>query len=198
VGLPIWLAEAARVPVGLRRRELLELIALVAVLPACKEHHDAPAPAPAPAAPPTALDRAAYRTLGAAVARILPADGDFPGAEETGVITFIDRELAIAPLSRIAPLVIGFAAALDAAAQQRAHVAFAGAQWAVQDAILDDAAHGKLGSQLPEAAVFRILHGLVLEGFLGDPLHGGNTDQRGWKAIGFAAPHLRTPGGSHG
>ncbi len=181
VGLPIWLGD---VPVGIRRRELLELIALVAALPACKQHHDEPSP------PATALDRSAYRTLEAAVARILPAEGDFPGARETNVITFLDRQLAIAPLSRIAPLVIAFAKALDA-------LRFADLPEAQQDALLDAASLGTLGTQLPEAAIFKILHGLVLEGFLGDPVHGGNLEQRGWKAIGFAEPPLRTAGGPH-
>ena len=40
-----------------------------------------------------------------------------------------------------------------------------------------------------------MLHGLVLEGFLSDPHHGGNKDQIAWRAIGFPEPSLRTRGG---
>ena len=43
----------------------------------------------------------------------------------------------------------------------------------------------------PEEAVFRALHTLTLEGYLSDPVHGGNDGETGWKAIGFSAPHLR-------
>src|SRR5687768_17055054 len=104
----------------MRRRELLELIALLAAMPACKGG-DTPAkqgsapPPPQPAAP-RGLDAAASRTLEAATARMLPADGDFPGAREAGVIEFIDRQLAIQPLARLAPAIIAFARALDDAA----------------------------------------------------------------------------------
>src|SRR5438270_3368210 len=122
---PAWLA-VARMPAGLRRREWLELVALVAALPACRgKPHDEPAPAPTAAPvhaapePATALEPPARRTLDAACARILPADGDFPGAREAGAIVFLDRQLAIEPMSRIAPGIVALAHALDDAARAR-------------------------------------------------------------------------------
>ena len=45
---------------------------------------------------------------------------------------------------------------------------------------------------------FEGLHTLVLEGFLSDPVHGGNDGMIGWRAVGFPEPHLRKPGGLHG
>src|ERR1044071_1213493 len=120
--MPRWSDDATRVvrPAGLRRRELLELVALIAALPACKDKTSSPPeePAkPAPEAPAHALDGAAFRALDAATARILPADDGFPGAHDANVMEFIDRQLAIAPLTKIAPAVIAIAHAFDDAAR---------------------------------------------------------------------------------
>jgi gluconate 2-dehydrogenase gamma chain len=195
-------------PRPLSRRELLELIAVIALAPACKsDRKTAPGagsgtttPGSAAAAPaaPTALDAAAYRTLDAAAARILPAGDGLPGAREAKVIDFIDRQLAIAPLAKVAPALIALARALDDAARGRKVGELAELPVADQDALLEAVSRGTLGSPLPERELFRLLHGLVLEGYLADPHHGGNHDQVAWKAIGFAEPTLRVRGGSHG
>jgi gluconate 2-dehydrogenase gamma chain len=197
-----WSDDVARavLPPGLRRREFLDLVALIAALPACKDNRRSePAPSrPAPEPQPArALDAAAYRALEAATARILPADGAFPGAREANVMDFIDRQLAIAPLSKIAPALIAIAHAFDDAARARKAREFAALAAAQQDEVLDALSRGALGTKLPEKELFRVLHGLTLEGFLADPHHGGNKDMVAWKAIGFAEPTLRTPGGNH-
>ena len=197
-----WSDDAARVvlPAGLRRRELLELVALIAALPACKDKtpsQPAEPVKPASPGPAHALDGAAFRALDAATARILPADGAFPGAREANVMEFIDRQLAIAPLTKIAPAVIAIAHAFDDAARARKARDFASLAAAQQDEILDALSRGALGTKLPEKELFRVLHGLTLEGFLADPVHGGNKDMIAWKAIGFPEPPLRTPGGGH-
>src|SRR5262245_26010573 len=177
-----WSDHAARavLPPGLRRRELLELVALIAALPACKRKepaHSEPVGSAATDEPARALPADAYRALDAATARILPGDGTFPGAREAGVMTFIDRQLAIPPISRIAPALIMLARALDDAARARKAGDFSALAPAQQDELLDALARGTLGTKLPERELFRVLHGLVLEGFLADPHHGGNKDQ---------------------
>lgn len=195
-------------PRPLSRRELLELIAVIALSPACKSDRRASpgegsaasgsaAPSATPKRVPTALDANAYRTLDAAAARILPADGTFPGAREAKAIDFIDRQLAIAPLASVAPAMIALARALDDTARTRRAPEFSKLAVADQDAVVEMLATGKLGTKLPERELFRLLHGLVLEGFLCDPHHGGNHDQIAWRAIGFAEPTLRTPGSPH-
>ena len=148
-------------------------------------------------AAPTALDAAAYRTLDAAAATILPSDGTFPGAREAKVIDFIDRQLAIAPLSRIAPAMLALARALDDAARARHAPELARLPPDQQIAVIEALSMGTLGTKLPERELFKLLHGLVLEGFLADPHHGGNHDQIAWRAIGFAEPTLRTIGAPH-
>jgi gluconate 2-dehydrogenase gamma chain len=196
-----------RTPRPLSRRELLELIAVIALSPACKSERK-PAPTagsasstpqtPSPLNAPTALDAAAYRTLEAAAARILPAADGLPGASEAKVIDFIDRQLAIAPLTKVAPAMIALARALDDAARKRKVSELAQLPAPQQDALLEAVSQGTLGSTLPERELFRLLHGLVLEGYLCDPHHGGNRDQIAWKAIGFAEPTLRTRSAPHG
>ena len=205
-----WNDDAARALLrgGLRRRDLLELVALIAAVPACKDKQRSE-PSPTPPTPltspppeqhPHALDGAESRALEAATARILPSDGTFPGAREANVMEFIDRQLAIAPLAKIAPAVIAIAHAFDDAARARKAREFATLAPAQQDEILDALSRGALGTKLPEKELFRVLHGLTLEGFLCDPHHGGNKDMIAWNAIGFPEPSLRTKGsgGTHG
>jgi len=175
----------------LRRRELLELVLLAFALPGCKEkHRDEPA-LPSALTPATALDAAATRTLDAVTARILPGDATIPSARDVGVIAFIDRQLAIPPLSKLAPAMIALARALDEAARARGAAELAKLPVAAQDELVDALAHGKLGTPLPERELFRVLHSFVLEGLLSDPHHGGNLDERGWHALGFPSPSLR-------
>ncbi len=92
---------------------------------------------------------------------------------------------------------IALARSLDDAARKRKARELAQLPVAEQDALLEAVSRGTLGSTLPERELFRLLHGLVLEGYLSDPHHGGNHEQVAWKAIGFAEPTLRTRG-SHG
>ena len=61
-----------------------------------------------------------------------------------------------------------------------------------QDLILDNLARGRIPVRgVPQEALFRGLHSLTLEGFLCDPVHGGNDAEIGWRSIGFPTPHLR-------
>ena len=197
----------------LTRRELLALIETIAVstafagaLGACKRRGDeaAPATAPGPApsnlpAPPPPLDPRAYRALDAATARILPGAADFASAREARVMSFIERQLAIEPFVRLAPGMLALARGLDQQAIGRGAKAFAELDVAAQDAVLDALARGVWpDARMPQRELFRVLHALTLEGFLADPMHGGNHGGAGWKAIDFPEPPLRTPGGAGG
>jgi gluconate 2-dehydrogenase gamma chain len=192
----------------LSRRDMLALIETIAVstaLPACKKRSETSSEPPPPPPPlptttaKTALDATAFRALEAATARILPAGENFAGARDAHVMTFIDRQLAIAPFARLAPAMIALSRALDAQATGRGKPAFAALDVAEQDQVLEALSRGAWqGVQLPQRELFRVLHGLTIEGFLADPVHGGNQDGVGWKAIDFAEPPLRTPGaGGH-
>jgi gluconate 2-dehydrogenase gamma chain len=119
-----------------------------------------------------------FAILDAAACRILPSD-DGPGAREARVGRFIQRQLE-GDLRELRP-------AFDQLALLLERQGFVTATPEQQDAILERVAHAG-GAQ---EALFRGLHSLTLEGFLSDPVHGGNDREVGWKSIGFRAPGLR-------
>jgi gluconate 2-dehydrogenase gamma chain len=149
----------------------------------------------------------------AAVARIIPADELGPGAREAGVADFIDRQLA-GPYGAAETWYMqgpwqagteqqGYQLKLSPAQLYRAtireideHLAKSPAAkpFAQLDArSQDDFLHalekgevkisGDLGKQF-----FEILVVNTVEGFLADPIYGGNRDFIGWKLIGFPGP----------
>jgi gluconate 2-dehydrogenase gamma chain len=147
------------------------------------------------AQPGSATDTSAV--LEAAAARILPSE-DGPGAREAKVGRFIERQLA-GSLSSLRPAFDQLVRLLDLWSSKTFGKPFIALAVQDQDAVLTGLAHGRLPARgLPQEAMFRALHTLTLEGFLSDPVHGGNDGEAGWRSIGFAAPHLRKPGGSHG
>jgi gluconate 2-dehydrogenase gamma chain len=135
--------------------------------------------------------------LEAAAARILPSD-DGPGAREAKVGRFLERQLA-GDLAELQPAFAQLARLIDLWAQKSSGMAFVALPAEAQDRILAQLAGGQIPARgLPQEVLFRALHGLVLEGFLSDPVHGGNDGMIGWGSIGFATPHLRRPGLPHG
>jgi gluconate 2-dehydrogenase gamma chain len=149
----------------------------------------------------------------AAVARIIPNDDLGPGAKEAGVAAFIDHQLA-GPYGRaetwymqgpwregtkeqgyqlkLTPAQLYRAAIGDIEAHVRgAHggKTFAELDAGAQDGVLHALEKGDL--KLPHApsdAFFSMLVDNTVEGFLADPLYGGNRDFIGWKLIGFPGP----------
>src|SRR5215831_14383336 len=186
------------------RRQMLRWSALGAAALSCRSRgKSAPPPTPAPADSHAAaalpaqgklLAAPEWRALEAATARILPSD-DGAGARGAGVIRFIDAELATPALVKLAPVVIQGARLLDQWARERFGRPLADCAAGEQDEVLDALAHGRIPVKaFPQRELFQLLHTLTIEGFVSDPVHGGNAGMIGWRAIGFAEPHLRTPG----
>jgi gluconate 2-dehydrogenase gamma chain len=144
----------------------------------------------------------------AAVARLIPADNEWPGGVEAGVPNYIDKQLAGAwgageRLYRSGPWRPGtpsqgyqlpftpaelFRAALGAIAAELAQAGtpFAEMSTEQQDAYL----HGleKGGRDLrgvPSDIFFSHLLDATIEGFFSDPVYGGNRDMVAWRMIGF-------------
>ena len=167
-----------------------------------------------PAAPGGHFFSAAERDfVDAAIARLIPADDLGPGAKEAGVGDFIDSQLAgpygaartwymQGPWSDGTPEQ-GWQSKLGPAQMYRAAIAateahcagqYGGRRFSQLDAATQDKLlHGleKGDIQLAQAdakAFFELLWQNTQEGFLADPMYGGNRGFAGWKLIGFPGP----------
>ena len=119
-------------------------------------------------------------TLEAATERLVPADRD-PGAKQAGVIDYIENTLAGYEAEH-APLYASGVQDLDRLARERfASDRFISLRPEQQDAII---AH----LEKERSPFFSLLVEHTMQGFYGDPRHGGNRDRVGWKMIGFPGP----------
>ena len=134
------------------------------------------------------------RTLKALTERILPSE-DGPGAREAEVWRGVDGALQHRVYQGMAPLIHQGLEMLDQLAVQAGDAPFADCDPSVQDLVLQHLHQ----SPQPQARFFLdTLIRLCLEAFLGDPRHGGNRDQAGWRFVGLrgedlAARYCREP-----
>jgi gluconate 2-dehydrogenase gamma chain len=148
-------------------------------------------------------------TVMALVDRLIPKDAIGPGGTESGVVTFIDRELAgqfgaAARWYMQGPWTEGTASqgwqlALTPAALYRSSLLaldrwcrgtrgkrFVDIATTEQDDVIGQLEAGKIDLDgVPSAAFFQLLWQNCLEGYLSDPLYGGNRGMAAWKMIGF-------------
>lgn len=149
------------------------------------------------------------RFIEAAVARLIPADENGPGAVEAGVPRFMDRQLAGAwgageRLYRNGPWILGdetqgyqlpftpaelFRTAVRMIRQdlaQRGGRQFEQLAPAEQDDYLKLLEDGKVTlDTIPGKVFFESLLSMTMEGYFSDPVYGGNRDMAAWKMIGF-------------
>lgn len=151
--------------------------------------------------------------LAAALERLIPSDELGPGAVEAGVGEFIDRQLG-GPFGaartwymqgpwregsdeqgyqlRLTPAQLYRVAIRDVDAYCRR--IFGGRAFAQLDAAArDKVLHGLEGGAIelegaPAKTFFELLWQNTQEGFLSDPVYGGNRGFAGWKLIGFPGP----------
>jgi gluconate 2-dehydrogenase gamma chain len=143
----------------------------------------------------------------AAVDRLLPADAHGPGGVAAGVPRFIDSQLAgpwgrgddrytAGPVRQTDNPTLGNQSPQSRAAFYRASIAalrkiekggdFERQPADVQDAFLAELQQGKHDSPgLNGAQFFVALLQDSVQGFMADPLYGGNRDFIGWKLIGY-------------
>ncbi|QTI87269.1 gluconate 2-dehydrogenase subunit 3 family protein [Streptomyces sp. AgN23] len=134
----------------------------------------------------TSLGDEEVRTLLALVDRLIPADGLGPGAIGARVDRYILRALA-GPLTALAPVYETGLRAVAAHARDRFGAGPDTLPPADRDRLVADLESGSV----PGADdFFDVLLGHTLEGFLGDPAHGGNHDFAGWRAVGYPGPRL--------
>jgi len=137
------------------------------------------------------------RTVEAMCEQIIPADHD-PGAAWAGVVRFIDRQLAgflkahrktyrqgIAALDKTSRLLHGAPfAALPA-----------GKQGAILTALEKNKVPGEAWQGASAKAFFDLVVAHTMQGFYGDPRHGGNRDRVSWQMLGVPSTPVR--GRSH-
>jgi len=167
------------------------------------------APAPAPYQP-RFFTEPEWAFINAACDRLVPDDDNGPGAVALQVPAFIDRQMDDAfghaarwymqgPFDENAAPEMGYQsrqtprelyrrgiAAADAECRKRHGQPFAQLQPDRQDALLADMAQSQAGR--PEDRLdrfFAFLWQNVKEGYLADPIHGGNHNMGSWQMLGF-------------
>lgn len=153
------------------------------------------------------------KNLTAIFDRMIPADEYGPSASEEGCIVFIDNELAgdygsgcalylegpLRPeneekimgvpqfLSTPCERYMTGLKAIESWSQKNHHASFYTLNADQIDAFLTEMEAGKinLGTDVNSQALFELMLQNVREGYLSDPVYGGNKTMAGWKMIGF-------------
>jgi gluconate 2-dehydrogenase gamma chain len=134
--------------------------------------------------------------VAAAAARILPSDDAGPGANEAGVVIFIDRQLA-GPWGRDRNRYTQAPFQEDAAAEF-GYQGKAAPRDIYREALKDLKGFDSLApseqdrklAQIESSLFFALLRRNTIEGMFCDPMHGGNADMVGWQMIGFPGPRM--------
>jgi len=122
------------------------------------------------------------RTVDAICARIIPADRD-PGAHAAGVVNYIDIQLAKRFKKHQAAYRKGVAG-VDAVSRARFGKRFAELPPDQQTQALTE-----VGAK--SGAFFNLVLNHAMQGFYGDPRHGGNRNMASWRMLGLPLPPVR-------
>lgn len=158
--------------------------------------------------------------VSAAVDRLIPADEQWGGALAADVPTYIDRQLA-GPYGSGARMYLKGPWDPDATPQQGYQLRHSPADlyrtgidetrnavrqgyanrefWSLadeeKDRVLTALEHGDLElASVPGAVFFETLLANTIEGFLSDPVYGGNKDMIGWRMVGFPGAYAQYAG----
>jgi gluconate 2-dehydrogenase gamma chain len=133
------------------------------------------------------------RTLAAVCDQIIPPD-EAPGAAWAGVVNFIDRQLC-GPYRRLRGSYLNGIAAMNNSSRLLHRCDFADLPKATQMELLNMMENGQAPAEawqkLPSDEFFAMLVEHTMQGFYGDPRHGGNRDRASWKMIGLPYPMIR-------
>jgi len=133
------------------------------------------------------------RSLGALSERLIPADRD-PGAAWAGVVNFLDRQLA-GYYKKFRTTYRQGLAGVDQTSQTLFGREFARLAGAQQDEVLRALENGRppgdAWQRLSSEQFFDLLITHTMQGFYGDPRHGGNRDGVSWRMVGLPYPPIR-------
>jgi gluconate 2-dehydrogenase gamma chain len=122
------------------------------------------------------------RTLSAICDQIIPAD-DFPGASQAGVLIYIDKQLARHYRRHQDAYGDGLAQA-DVMSRRRFGCA-------LPDATSDGQHEIAVWLEQQNRGFFELVRRHTMEGYYGNPRHGGNRDAVSWRMLGLDEPPLR-------
>ena len=131
-------------------------------------------------------------TLGAWVDALIPADQD-PGAWDAGVVNYIDRHL-MRKFRKLQPAYRAALAAVDRMAREAGAKDFSTLAFEERTALLAVLEDGKADpSRFPDGgkAAFNMVLDHTMQGYYGDPRHGGNKDYASWRMIGVPPMPVR-------
>jgi gluconate 2-dehydrogenase gamma chain len=135
--------------------------------------------------------------VAAAASRIFPSDDSGPGANEAGVVIYIDRQLA-GPYGRDRHRYTRAPFAGDGALPEFGYQGQAPPREVYREALkslkdfdrLSPAEQDQKLTQIESSHFFALLRQHTIEGMFCDPIHGGNADMVGWQLIGFPGPRM--------
>jgi gluconate 2-dehydrogenase gamma chain len=125
-------------------------------------------------------------TAGAICDRIVPPDQD-PGALAAGVLNYIDRQLT-GPFRKHRRAYRDGLAAIERGSAAQFGKRFAALTAAQQDGLLTAIDQGAAS---PTKAFFDLIRDHTLQGYYGDPRHGGNRDYASWRMLGIPPAPVR-------
>ena len=133
------------------------------------------------------------RALAAMVDQIIPPDQD-PGASWAGVVNYIDRQLCGPYEDLQARYRLGLAG-VDQTSRALHGKLFADLDSTQQIDLLhqleDGKAPGTIWTQMSSSDFFSMVLDHTMQGFYGDPRHGGNREGVSWKMLDLPYPPIR-------
>lgn len=133
------------------------------------------------------------RTLEAICDRIIPADQD-PGAAWAGTVIFIDRQL-LGPYRRFRKTYQWGIAGTNGTSLAMFGKTFVALTPEQRDNVLQTMdkgqARGECWKQVSAKSFFDLVVSHTMQGFYGDPRHGGNRDRVSWKMLRLPYPPVR-------
>jgi gluconate 2-dehydrogenase gamma chain len=133
------------------------------------------------------------RTLAAICDQIIPPDED-PGAAWAGVVNYIDRQLC-GPLRHLRNAYRQGISSVNQSSRKLYGADFADLAAAKQIELLtmmeQGGAPAEAWKRVSSQEFFYVAVDQTMQGFYGDPRHGGNRDGAGWKMLGIPYPPIR-------
>jgi len=133
------------------------------------------------------------RALAAISDQIIPPDQD-PGASWAGVVNYIDRQLC-GPFQNLQTTYREGLSAIDQTSRSLQGKLFADLDSHQQIDLLNALEQGRVPKTIwqrrSSAEFFRLVVDHIMQGYYGDPRHGGNREGVSWKMLGIPYPPIR-------